>query len=89
MKFAGLQCLAMNIINKKEKAVAELKAANIEAALSPAAARRALGGISPATEFRWNKSGLLVPFYLHGKKLYNASRIRKMIENGGEDFSAS
>ena len=72
-----------------EEAAAELKAANIEAALSPAAARRALGGISPATEFRWNKSGLLVAFYINGKKLYRASLIRQMVEQHGKENRVS
>jgi hypothetical protein len=60
-------------------ATAELKAANIEPALTPAAARLALGGISPATEFRWNKNGFLAPFYLGGRKLYRASHINQLL----------
>jgi len=64
-------------------AAAELKAANIEPALSPSAARQALGGISAATEFRWNRHGLLKPFYIGGSKFYRPSHIRELIEEGG------
>jgi hypothetical protein len=78
----------MNNSIKSADTAAELKAANIEPALSPAATRRALGGISPATEFRWNKSGLLRPFYLHGKKLYRACDIRQMVEQHGKGHCA-
>lgn len=65
-------------------ATAELKAANIEPALTPAAARLALGGISPATEFRWNQNGTLRPFYLGGRKLYRASHIHQLLEGDGK-----
>jgi hypothetical protein len=69
-------------------ATAELKAANIEPALTPSAARLALGGISPATEHRWNKSGILTPLYLGGRKLYRASHIHQLLDEHGSAGAA-
>lgn len=64
------------------KTTAELTAANIEPAITPAAARFALGGISRATEFRMNRSGTLVPIYVGGRKLYSAATIREIVTQG-------
>lgn len=58
----------------------ELVHAQIEPALSPKAARLALGGISPATEFRWTRKGILRPFYIGTTKRYKAQDIRELIE---------
>jgi hypothetical protein len=77
----------MNTKDTTANATAELKAANIEPALTPAAARLALGGISPATEFRWNKDGFLRPFYLGGRKLYRSSHIHQLLDEHGEEVA--
>lgn len=60
----------------------ELETANIDAALSPKAARMALGNISPATEFRWTREGILTPFYIGSTKRYRASEIRELATKG-------
>lgn len=45
-------------------------------------ARRALGGISRATEFRWTRKGILKPTYIGTTKLYKVSDINSLIEKG-------
>lgn len=62
----------------------ELASANIDAALSPKAARLALGGISPATEFRWTRQGILRPFYIGTTKRYRANDIREIVKGGAK-----
>ena len=50
--------------------------------LTPAEARKALGGISRATEHRWMCKGTLKPTHIGTRKLYKLADINALIEGG-------
>ena len=50
--------------------------------LTPAEMRKALGGISRATEHRWMCKGVLKPTHIGTRKLYQLADINKLIEEG-------
>lgn len=50
--------------------------------LTPAEARKALGGISRATEHRWMQKGILKPTHIGSSKLYKLADINALITEG-------
>jgi predicted site-specific integrase-resolvase len=50
--------------------------------LTAAEARKALEGISRATEHRWMRKGTLKPTHIGTRKLYKLSDINTLIEEG-------
>lgn len=50
--------------------------------LTSAQARKALGGISRATEHRWMRNGVLKPRHIGTRKLYLLTEINELIMEG-------